>query len=305
MEADRVAVLIAAKDASATIRRAVLSAQAQPRVSEIVVVDDGSSDDTAAVAASCGGGVIVERLPQNAGPSVARNRAIAISTAPIVCVLDADDYFLPGRIDNIFMNAGVEWDFASDGMLMLQDGALPETARQHDFRAMVGADWLSASTFVLGNISRPGRLRLELGFMKPLMRRAFLDSHGMRYDEALRLGEDYVLYAEALLRGARYRLTDGFGYVAVWRQSSLSGRHSAADLCALAAADGRLARVAPAEAAVLRQHARSVQRKADFRMALDLKQQGSVVALAGFLASHAASVPYMVRETLRARLRQG
>ena len=42
-----VCVIIAAKDAAATIQRAVRSALREPQVAEVVVVDDGSTDATA------------------------------------------------------------------------------------------------------------------------------------------------------------------------------------------------------------------------------------------------------------------
>ena len=42
-----VCVIIAAKDAAATIQRSVRSALREPQVAEVVVVDDGSTDATA------------------------------------------------------------------------------------------------------------------------------------------------------------------------------------------------------------------------------------------------------------------
>ncbi|MEZ5862923.1 MAG: hypothetical protein R3D25_02140 [Geminicoccaceae bacterium] len=42
--------------------------------------------------------------------------------------------------------------------------------------------------------------------MKPLIARAFIDRHGLRYDPALRLGEDYEFYWACLQRGARWRV---------------------------------------------------------------------------------------------------
>jgi succinoglycan biosynthesis protein ExoU len=85
-------------------------------------------------------------------------------------------------------------------------------------------------SFVLGNISVPGRLRKELGFFKPLIRRAFLEEHKLRYDENLRLGEDYDLYARAMALRARFLVAPACGYVSVNRDDSLSARHSKGDL---------------------------------------------------------------------------
>jgi succinoglycan biosynthesis protein ExoU len=302
----KVGVLIAAKDAAATIGRAVASALTQAAVSEVIVVDDGSADDTAAQAWRQDDGtgrLHVRALEGNFGPSVARNHALACSTADVVAVLDADDYFLPGRIATMLAEAGTDWDFVSDGLIMVRDGQPDSAAQRHDYRAEIGADTLSAETFIAGNVSRRGRMRRELGFMKPLVRRDFLNRAGLRYDPRLRLGEDFILYAEALLRGARFRLTSGCFYVAVWRPESISGRHSAEDLSNLAQASlglMRLASVTESQKALIGRHARSVMLKSDYRVALDLKQQRRLLELVAFLTTNLRSVPYMIRETTRA-----
>jgi succinoglycan biosynthesis protein ExoU len=236
-------VLIAARDRADTIERAVLSALAQAEVRTVIVVDDGSTDDTAARARRCDPGgkrVIVERLRSSVGPSAARNVAIEISQAPWLAILDGDDFFLPGRIGAL-LAVSDDWDFVADDLLQV-----PE-ARIGDFQSaptLSGASFksqhLTLEEFVLGNVTRRGALRKELGFLKPLIRRSFLDRHGLRYDEALRLGEDYALYARALAVGARFFLISAAGYVSVVRADSLSARHSGQDLERLRDSDRNL-----------------------------------------------------------------
>src|SRR5262245_48322064 len=100
--AGAVCVIIAARNASATIARAVRSALRERQVAEVVVVDDGSTDATADAAydADDGSGRLkLLVLSKNRGPAAARNHAIARSSAPLIAVLDADDFFLPGRFD--------------------------------------------------------------------------------------------------------------------------------------------------------------------------------------------------------------
>ena len=71
--------------------------------------------------------------------------------------------------------------------------------------------------FIDSNISRASRMRRELGFLKPLVRRSMLEKYGLTYDEGMRLGEDYDLYARALSLGAKMRLIPWTGYVSVMR----------------------------------------------------------------------------------------
>src|SRR5262249_26344203 len=89
---------------------------------------------------------------------------------------------------------------------------------------------LNLEAFVRGNVRPHGVDRRELGFLKPLIRRAFVDRHRLRYDESLRLGEDYAFYARALALGARFLVVPAAGYVSVVRTDSLSARHSRQDL---------------------------------------------------------------------------
>jgi succinoglycan biosynthesis protein ExoU len=236
-------VLIAARNRADTIERAVSSALSQDRVRAVIVVDDGSADDTAEQAKACdrdGKRVIVERLPACGGPSAARNTAIEISKAPWLAILDGDDFFLPGRIANLLTWSDT-WDFIADDMLQVPENSVGDAPPVRLLQAPSSEPAaISLEQFVRGNISQRGRLRRELGFIKPLIRRSFLDQHSLRYDENLRLGEDYALYARALAAGARLLLVPAAGYVSTVRGDSLSARHSKQDLEQLRDSDREL-----------------------------------------------------------------
>ncbi len=276
MASSTVCVVIAARNAQATISRAVASALREIRVSEVVVVDDASDDATAeaSLAADDGSGRLqIIRFDRNQGPARARNRAIANSRAPLIAILDADDFFLRGRFDA--MLDGQDWDFVADNIVFIDErsasGAEPQVP---SFEA--APRFLTVEGFVDGNISRRGASRGEIGFLKPVMRRVFLDRHGLGYDEALRLGEDYDLYARALLRGARYKIVHGCGYGAVVRADSLSGRHRTQDLKRLYEADramlGSTAMPGATRAALMR-HERHVRGRYELRHFLDRKAE--------------------------------
>jgi len=92
----RTSVIIPARNAEATIERAIRSALDQtPAPCEILVGDDGSTDSTASTAERLGANVL--RL-QPLNGSAARNRAVEAATGDRLFFLDADDEWLPGKI---------------------------------------------------------------------------------------------------------------------------------------------------------------------------------------------------------------
>ncbi|MHB8293119.1 MAG: glycosyltransferase family 2 protein [Acidimicrobiales bacterium] len=95
-----VSVIIPAYNAERSVAAALGSAFGQtvaPR--EVIVVDDGSTDATATVVAS--------QFPQaklvtqdNGGPSAARNRGMEMASAEWVAFLDADDIWVPTKLEH-------------------------------------------------------------------------------------------------------------------------------------------------------------------------------------------------------------
>lgn len=228
-----VSVIITAHDAVATIADAVRTALAEAETAEVIVVDDASGDDTAAAAETAGRGdarLTVICCAVNIGPAAARNRALDMATGDFVAVLDADDFILPGRFTRLL--AIPDADMMADNILFVAEragpGDLPPAPPVSP--RMIDID---LAGFVRANHSPRGTSRQELGFLKPVMRRAFLQDQGLRYDETMRLGEDYDLYVRMLQQGARFRVSTEVGYAARWRADSLSSRHQTADLQAL------------------------------------------------------------------------
>jgi hypothetical protein len=146
----------------------------------------------------------------------------------------------------------------------------------------LGRQVLSAESFVRGNLTSRHGGRRELGFVKPLMSRAFLREHGLVYPD-LRLGEDYALYARALVSGARFVLTDPLGYVAVVRDGSLSGDHPTTAHAALIGIDDALLALASdaGTRAALRAHRREVQQEWVWRRMIDAVRASDARAAAG------------------------
>lgn len=299
---DAVCVIVAARNAADTIERAVRSALGETTVAEVIVVDDASTDETAVRAAGADDGtgrVRVLRLTTNRGPAFARNHAIAHSVAPLIAVLDADDFFLPGRFDALAK--GHDWDLVADNILFLE----PDQADRAPTVPAFAPEprYLDLPAFVAGNISAREARRAEVGFLKPVMRRAFLDHYALRYDEDLMLGEDYDLYVRALAHGARYKVVRTCGYAALVRAASLSGRHGTEDLRRLWRADERMMELpglSAAAVAALGEHARHMRARYELRRFLDVKAgSGLPAAAVDSLARRPMSLPGVLNGVAR------
>lgn len=224
-------ILIAAHDAAAFLDGAVSSALAQTcRAVEVIAVDDCSSDGTHEALAAWArrdGRVTVLRHPERRGASAARNTAIARARGRWLAVLDADDAFLPERIERLVPLAEeggadlladnlVERDFATGAPL---GTVLPPS----EMAAMAAAEAPVGPVDLLRHdrVDLPGRAKI--GYLKPIMRRAFLERTGVRYRPEIRVGEDLLMYFESVLAGARFRLAPSEAlYVYAVREGSAS-----------------------------------------------------------------------------------
>jgi succinoglycan biosynthesis protein ExoU len=286
MTKPEVSVIIAARNAEATISRAIRSALREPEVVEIVVVDDASTDGTsdAAVAADDRSGRLsIHQVERNAGPAAARNLAIRRSSAPFIAILDADDCYLQGRFAGLFRD--LEWDLAADNVMFVEERSDRCVFDVRPPHFAPHPRYLTLEEFVHGNISKRGRHRGELGFLKPVIRRGFLDRHGLEYDARLRLGEDFQLYARAMIAGARFKVSRACGYVATVRPDSLSGRHRTEDLKCLADADLALLAMDGLQAGgrkALRRHQTHIRNKYRLRRFLDRKAEQGLAAALGY-----------------------
>jgi succinoglycan biosynthesis protein ExoU len=304
---DNVCVCIAAYNSERTIARAVTSALRQSHVTEVIVVDDASKDATAAAARACDDGsdrLSVTVLERNGGPSAARNAALAQSRAGIFCVLDSDDYFVSDRIGRLLGTDLGTWDFLADDILIVPEQLLdtaPDRLAEEAPRVLLDLD---LPTFVRSNIIVPGRERGELGFLKPLIRRRFLDTHALTYDLRMRLGEDYALYVRALMAGARFKIVGFHGYVAVERSNSLSVTHRAAELEAIVDFDKACVRtpeLSEASRTALAEHLRATKDRWALARALEIRREEGVGAALRFLSQRPGSAPYVASRLLRAR----
>lgn len=187
-----VSVIMPAYRAERTIRRALMSVLEQTvQPSEIVIVDDGSDDGTLAAARE-----ISERSKSirfdirsqaNRGAGSARNVAIAASTGAFMAFLDADDEWLPTKLERSLDVLGqtgadiVSHDFIAVGV----DGEHYVDCSRH-FRA---ADDVFVGQMLRGFIANTTVL---------VRREMVLGAGG--FDPSLRSGQDYELWLAVVQR---------------------------------------------------------------------------------------------------------
>ena len=230
-----VSIIVPAFDAEPFIEATLASAVGQTlRDIEIIVVDDVSRDRTAEIVAAAAARdprIRLIRQQRNGGPSAARNTGIAAARGLWIALLDADDRYEPDRLERMLACADRHGaDLVSDNLLLV-----PED-RPDDTRAMIAAAILDGerplaiTEFVRRNIADPEFPDTNYGFLKPLMRRAFLDAHAIRYDESVRFAEDFALYAHCLRAGARWWMMPQPLYRYLVRRNSLTQVQTVHDL---------------------------------------------------------------------------
>ncbi len=95
----RVSTIIPTYNCEATLAQAIDSALAQEIDGhEVIVVNDGSTDGSAAIIARYGNKIRQMEHP-NRGFNRSRNPAAAIAQGEYLAFLDADDFWLPGRLE--------------------------------------------------------------------------------------------------------------------------------------------------------------------------------------------------------------
>lgn len=298
-----VSYLVPAYRAAATIEGALRSALAQEGVVvEAIVVDDASDDDTAGRVAQMADGdprIRLIRLSQNGGPSAARNAALAAASGRFLGVLDADDSLEPGRTRALLDLAALTGaDVVADDLVRLDaDGlpvsrALPQGPAPYSFA-------LDPAAYCDDNVPMAGRF--GTGYLKPIVSARFVAAHGLAYDPAVRIGEDFLFWLEALLAGGRYVVSSQAGYLYSARPGSLSHRIAAYRLAELTAGLERVAArrpeaaAEPATAQALARYRSGVERARRFLEAVESAKSGGRARAAAGLGREPGLWPLALR----------
>lgn len=221
---DRLTIMMAARNAAATIERAVRSCAGETSV-PLLLINDHSTDDTVARArAAADGHIRVIEAPAPGGVPVARQAGLDAVQTEFATWLDADDAWVPGRITGMMAALDAGADVAVDAF-DLHDGASGAWLRRLDapgfLRAPRGEVRLFERNWLPGD--SPVGFRVS----------AFREAGG--YDPAVYGPESYDLLLRAIARGARFSWSDDVGYRIYAYPGSVS-RHIARQRAAVAAA---------------------------------------------------------------------
>ena len=142
----RVSVVIPAWNCGSTIKRAVDSVLAQTyRAHEIFVIDDGSTDDTKAVMqsyADVAGVILISQ--ENQGVSVARNVGVESATGNWISFLDADDEWLPERLECYVEHAmkypDLMWHMGNSYRAIGSKGLIKEDKTEKQVKSFLGVE---------------------------------------------------------------------------------------------------------------------------------------------------------------------
>jgi succinoglycan biosynthesis protein ExoO len=164
--------------------------------------------------------------PINRGPAYCRNRALDIARGEWVAVVDSDDIIHPERFDRLLAVADQQdGDIIADDLLLFhEDGSPPRLMLGDETRGsftVLTRDWVVAG--VDGSPS--------LGYLKPMIRADLAKQ--LRYDEGLRIGEDYDFVLRLLLLGARMVVVSEPFYLYRRHSASISHRLSVDDMRAM------------------------------------------------------------------------
>lgn len=287
-----VSFVIAAYNAEASIARAIESALAQQEVSvEVVVVDDRSSDRTVEIArAFAPEQVKVIALDQNRGPGGARNAGLEAAQGRWIAVLDSDDTVRPERLRRMIARAEARGaQIAVDNLEVIRDSAGTREA-MFDAALLEARPELTLADFIAANIMFESTF--SFGYMKPVFERRFLEQHRLRYDEALRIGEDYIFLASTMAQGGRCVVEPGVGYAYHIREGSISRVLELHHVEAMLKADAAFLeqhRLDPRSALAQTRRTRSLSQAASFlKLVKHLKARSPLQAAATALRDPAA-----------------
>lgn len=226
-----VSVIMANRNGELYLERAMRSVLDQThRQIELIVSDDGSTDGSRAIIrrlAEEDSRVRLIESPVGTGPGAARNRAIAQAAGDWIAICDSDDILHPERLERLLKSAvALGADLIADDLIYFGEDPLERhmtLLQSLDLQAPQEIDALALITCRL-----LGQSDLSFGYLKPMIRSSALRT--IRYNEELRVDEDYDLYLRLLIAGHKFMVIPDGLYLYRRHPKSTSHRASTASL---------------------------------------------------------------------------
>lgn len=214
---------------------------------EVIVSDDASLDQSCAVVRAImaqDSRVHLISAERNSGPAAVRNRAIDMASGNWIAIVDSDDLMHPQRLERLLAAAErLGADIIADDPVFF--GPTPEACGTTLLLSLALRAPLTVSTDLFLEASGENRDLPALGYLKPMIRRSRLGA--MRYNESLRIGEDFDLVLRMLISGLRYVVLPDPMYLYRRHGASISHRLSVPAVAAMLAAHDRVAIGSPVE----------------------------------------------------------
>ena len=265
----QVSVIIPAFNAANTIVRAIDSVRQQNVGSiQIIVIDDGSADRTFDVVRdniANGENIQILRMQQNSGVSAARNTGIRIAKGKYLAFLDADDIWLPAKLQKQI--ARMEEDptitLVSCNSLLLSESGVPLKEGHRNRPPVEGTDaW---KTLLIYNFIPTPTVLTRTAVVKALG----------GFDVSLAVGEDLDLWMKLGIQGRIAVLPDILiNYYDL--AGSLMKRYS--DRTATIVLPMLEKHIAAQRKQLTRQEIRSIRGRRSFQMACDMFFSGAYVS---------------------------
>jgi len=182
MDEIKITVIVPVYNRQHTIKRTIDSILSQSyKAEEIIVVDDGSTDGTGEILKGYGDRITCLHLPQNSGPSRARNLGIKHARTEWIAFMDSDDCWDRDKLKRQveYLKKYPFYEIMQSEEIWIRKGVRVNPCKHH--KKPIGWIWEQS---------------LERCLVSPsgvLVKKALLEQYGM-FDESLPACEDYDLW---------------------------------------------------------------------------------------------------------------
>jgi glycosyltransferase involved in cell wall biosynthesis len=194
----RCSILVPAYNVERYVSQAVQSALSQTYGPvQVIVVNDGSSDGTAEALAPYMDEIVYVDQP-NTGLAGTRNRALREATGDYVALLDADDLWMPTRLERMisYLEEHPDVGFVTSDAYFMQEED-PSTVRYYEYYDFL----LQGDPFGVGD-QRYWILFHNFVMGMTVVRRELFERHG-NFEESLGTSEDWDLWIRFIHGGER------------------------------------------------------------------------------------------------------